>query len=60
MKKFHRSKKHKVIAGVAGGAAEYFEIDPALVRLVFVLMLWSWTIIAAYIAAWVFVPIKED
>ncbi len=60
MKKFRRSRKRKVIAGVAGGVAEYFEIDPALVRLAFVLMLWTWTIIAAYIAAWIFVPFKEE
>lgn len=36
--KLERSRKNKVISGVAGGIAEYFSIDPVLVRLVFVLL----------------------
>lgn len=36
IKKFHRSSKDKIIAGVCGGLAEYFGIDPVLVRLLFV------------------------
>jgi hypothetical protein len=31
-KKLNRSVKDKVIGGVAGGLAEYFEIDPVIVR----------------------------
>jgi len=33
-KKFYRSKKDRVIAGVCGGMAEYFDIDPIIVRLI--------------------------
>ena len=33
MKKLYRSNSQKMIAGVCGGIAEYFEIDPTLVRL---------------------------
>ena len=36
MKKFVKSEKDKKLCGVCGGIAEYFEIDPLLVRLVFV------------------------
>ena len=32
-KKLYRSKKNKAIAGVCGGIAEYFNVDPLLVRL---------------------------
>lgn len=32
-KRLYRSKKEKMIAGVCGGMAEYFNIDPTLVRL---------------------------
>jgi len=32
-KNLYRSEKNKVIAGVCGGLAEYFDIDPTLVRL---------------------------
>ena len=35
IKKIYRSRSNRVIAGVAGGIAEYFEIDPLLVRIIF-------------------------
>ncbi len=38
MKKLYRSKDNKIIAGVLGGIAEYLEIDPVVVRIVFVLL----------------------
>jgi phage shock protein C len=37
-KKFFRSRNDRIIFGVAGGLAKYFEIDPTLVRVVFVLL----------------------
>lgn len=38
MKKLHRSTTDKQIAGVIGGIAEYFEVDPTILRLVFLLI----------------------
>jgi phage shock protein C len=35
-KKLYRSRTNRMLAGVAGGLAEYFSIDPLVVRLVFV------------------------
>lgn len=32
-KQLNRSRDHRVIAGVCGGVADYFDIDPTLVRL---------------------------
>lgn len=37
-KKLYKSSKEKMISGVAGGIAEYFEIDPVFVRLLFVVL----------------------
>ena len=37
MKTLHKSSSQKVIAGVCGGFAEYFNVDPTLVRLGFLL-----------------------
>jgi phage shock protein C len=34
-----RSRKNVMIAGVAGGLADYFNIDPTLVRLIMFLVL---------------------
>jgi phage shock protein C len=36
-KKLFRSKKERMIGGVCGGLANYFNIDPTIVRLIFVL-----------------------
>ncbi|MFQ3634099.1 PspC domain-containing protein, partial [Roseiflexus sp.] len=33
-----RSRRDAVIAGVCGGLGEYFQIDPVIVRLIFVLV----------------------
>lgn len=37
-KKFVRSTKNKVLAGVCGGLAEYANMDPTLVRILYVLL----------------------
>mgnify|MGYP000960676307 CR=1 FL=1 len=37
-KKLKRSSTNKVIAGVCGGVGEYFNIDPVVVRIVWVLL----------------------
>ena len=36
--KLFRSKSDKIIAGVCGGVAEYFKIDPIAVRVAFVIL----------------------
>ena len=56
-KKLYRSKKDKMIAGVCGGIAEYFDIDPILARLLGVLFVLSGGAgIIAYIIAWIVIP----
>ena len=37
-KKLYRSRRDKVIGGVAGGLAKYFEVDVVIFRLLFVLL----------------------
>lgn len=36
-KRLYRSRDDRMIAGVCAGIADYFEIDPTLVRLLFVI-----------------------
>ncbi|MCL2531867.1 MAG: PspC domain-containing protein [Oscillospiraceae bacterium] len=38
MKKFYRSVSNRQVAGVCGGIGEYFNIDPTLVRVGYVLL----------------------
>ena len=35
-KRLYRSNRDRMIAGVCGGMAEYFAIDPTIIRLIFV------------------------
>ncbi|PKM91826.1 hypothetical protein CVU82_01305 [Candidatus Falkowbacteria bacterium HGW-Falkowbacteria-1] len=37
-KKLYRSKSDRIIFGVCGGMAKYFDIDPIMIRLVFVVL----------------------
>jgi len=37
-KRLTRSSKHKMIAGVCGGLAEYFGLDPTVTRVAYVLI----------------------
>lgn len=38
MKRLYRSNKNKVFLGVLGGVGEYFDIDPVLIRVLFILI----------------------
>lgn len=56
-KKLYRSKKDRKIAGVCGGLAEYFHMDPVWVRLLFVLFfLAGGAALLVYIVMWIIVP----
>ena len=37
-KRLYRSSDNKIIFGICGGIGEYFNIDPTLIRLVFLMM----------------------
>lgn len=58
MKELKRSRTNRMIAGVCGGIGEYFEIDPTVVRLVWVVVtvLTSGIGILAYLLAVLVVP----
>jgi phage shock protein C len=58
-KKLYRSTTDKMIGGVAGGLAEYFDIDSTLVRVLFVVVVFlGGGGILAYIILWIVVPEK--
>lgn len=57
IKRLYRSGKDKVIAGICGGIAEYFNIDSTIVRLIWALSILLWGMgIIAYIVAWIIIP----
>lgn len=57
VKKLYRSKNQRMIAGVCGGLAEYFNIDPTWVRLFFILLLFvGGSALLVYLILWLIVP----
>jgi phage shock protein PspC (stress-responsive transcriptional regulator) len=54
-----RSRSNRMIAGVVGGLADYFGLDPALARIIYVLVsVFSAAFpgILVYILLWILVP----
>jgi len=59
MKRMYRSKSDVMIAGVCSGLAKYLEVDPTVIRLVFVLLLFAgfgglWI----YLVLWIVMPLE--
>jgi len=56
-KKFLRSRKNQMVAGVSGGLGAYFNIDPAIIRVLFlVTTFFAGSGLIAYIILWVITP----
>lgn len=60
MKRLYLSSVERKIGGVCGGLGEYFDIDPAIFRVIFILVvLLSFGLgIIAYILIWLIIPRK--
>ncbi len=59
MKRLYKSRKEKVIDGVCGGVAEYFDTDPVLVRILFVLFTFvGGSGVIAYIVGMIIMPTR--
>ncbi len=61
VKRLYRSSDNKIFAGICGGVGDYFSVDPALVRLLWLLVtIFSGVLpgVVAYIFALVVVPKK--
>lgn len=56
-KRLYRSKTDRMIGGVCGGLAEYFNVDPVIVRLLFLLgLICVGGTFVAYLIMWIVVP----
>jgi len=61
VRKIYRSRKDRVIAGVCGGVAEYFNIDPVWVRIGWVLSVFLKGLgLIAYVLCWILIPEREE
>ena len=58
-KKLKRSGKNKMIAGVCGGLGKFFDVDPTIIRVIWVLLTLFTAFfggIIAYIICWAVIP----
>jgi phage shock protein C len=57
-KKLYRSRKDRMLAGVCGGLAEYFGIDPVIVRILALILLLPGGLpgLLPYLVLWLLVP----
>lgn len=57
VKKLYRSTEDRWLAGVCGGLAKYFNVDPTLVRVIFVILaLVGLGGVIIYLILWVIIP----
>lgn len=60
-KKLQRDTQHKVIGGVCAGLADYFDIDVALVRVLFAIALLAFSAgFWIYLVMWLVMPAGKD
>ena len=59
MKKLYRSKTDCKIAGICSGIGDYFEIDPVIIRLIFLLALFLGPGLIVYIIGWIIIPLND-
>ena len=60
-RRIFRNPNDKVIGGVCSGLANYFDIDPVIIRLVFAVMFFTAGVgLLAYIIAWIVIPVAKS
>jgi phage shock protein C len=56
-RKLYRSREQRMLAGVCGGLAEYFNVDATVIRVLFlVLAVFGGTGLVIYVVMWLIVP----
>ena len=56
-KKIYRIKEGRIIAGVCNGIGEYLDVDPTIIRLLWLVLIFAFGGgIVAYLIAWIIIP----
>jgi len=59
-KKLYRSESDRILGGVCGGLAETYNLDPTLVRLVTIVLIFSGISPPIYLIAWLIMPTESE
>ncbi|AIF44137.1 MULTISPECIES: PspC domain-containing protein [Virgibacillus] len=62
MKKLYRSSNQRMVAGILGGIAEYFNVDVTILRLIFIILLFfsAFTFAFVYLIAIFIIPNERE
>lgn len=59
--RLYRSEDDKVISGLCGGVGEFFDLDPTIIRIVFVILtIWGGVGVILYIIGVLVVPVRPS
>jgi phage shock protein C len=59
-KRLYRSEEDRILGGVCGGLAEVYDLDPTLVRLVTIILIFSGISPLIYVIAWLIMPTESE
>lgn len=57
-KRLYRSMDNRLLAGVCSGLGEYFEIDPVIIRIIWIILIIGGYGILLYLLFWLIIPRK--
>ncbi|OIJ21013.1 hypothetical protein BKP45_07420 [Anaerobacillus alkalidiazotrophicus] len=63
MKRLYRTQHDRKLTGVCGGFGQYFTIDPTVVRIIFVVLIFAtafFPMLIAYVIATMLIPNEQD
>jgi phage shock protein C len=61
MEKLYRSEKNKILGGVCGGLGPYLDIDPNIIRILWIIFCLFYGVgILVYIIAWLILPTESE
>lgn len=58
--RLYRSEDDRVLGGVCGGIAEVYDLDPTIVRLVTLALIFSGISPLIYLIAWIIIPTESE
>ena len=60
-KRLFRSRNDKIIAGICGGLGKYLDIDPIVIRIILIILLFTvGSGILIYLIAWILIPLEPE
>jgi phage shock protein C len=61
-KRLYRSRNNRMLAGVCAGLANYFNVDPTVIRVITIILLLAFNIMAliAYFVLAIIVPLENS